>query len=131
MQAKYATDILFRRQDRFQPLYDAMTRTAVHSIKAVQVATYLGRKLTKAYSGEAGNDISTRGSTAHASAIARDPLQSSSTTSSASSTTAVPAFSTDAHRMPRKFSILWFVMCAGLLLPVSAYKFGRADLWCY
>ena len=60
MQAEYATDILFRRQDRFQPLYDAMTRTAVHSVKADQVATFLGRKLTKAYAGEAGNDFSTR-----------------------------------------------------------------------
>ena len=60
MQAEYATDILFHRQDRFQPLYDAITRTAVHSIKADQVATFLGRKLTKAYAGEAGNDFSTR-----------------------------------------------------------------------
>ena len=60
MQAEYATDILFHRQDRFQPLYDAMTRTAVHSVKADQVGTFLGRKLTKAYAGEAGNDFSTR-----------------------------------------------------------------------
>ncbi len=40
MQAEYATDILFHRQDRFQPLHDAMTRTAVHSVKADQVATF-------------------------------------------------------------------------------------------
>jgi len=60
MQAEYATDVLFHRQADFQPLYDAIVRTAVHSVKADQVATFLGRKLTGAYRGEAGNDFSTR-----------------------------------------------------------------------
>jgi uncharacterized protein (DUF1778 family) len=60
MQAEYATDVVFRRQAQFQPLYEAIVRTAVHIIKAEHVATFLGRKLSKAYQGELGNDFSTR-----------------------------------------------------------------------
>jgi len=60
MQVEYATDVVFRRQGEFQPLYEAIVRTAVHIIKAEHVATFLGRKLTNAYQGEVGNDFSTR-----------------------------------------------------------------------
>jgi hypothetical protein len=60
MQVEYATDVVFRRQAEFQPLYEAIVRTAVHVIKAEHVATFLGRKLTGAYRGEIGNDFSTR-----------------------------------------------------------------------
>jgi hypothetical protein len=60
MQVEYATDVVFRRQGEFQPLYEAIVRTAVHIIKAEHVATFLGRKLTGAYQGELGNDFSTR-----------------------------------------------------------------------
>ena len=58
--AFYATGRLFHRQADFQPLYANIVRTAVHSVQADQVATFLGRKLTGAYRGEAGNDFSTR-----------------------------------------------------------------------
>jgi len=60
MQVEYATDVVFRSPGEFQPLYEALTRTAIHAIKAEQVATFLGRRLTAAYQGEAGNDFSTR-----------------------------------------------------------------------
>jgi len=60
MQVEYATDAVFRRQAQFQPLYEAIVRTAVHVVKAEHVATFLGRKLTNAYRGELGNDFSTR-----------------------------------------------------------------------
>lgn len=60
MQAEYATDVLFQRQADFQPLYANIVRTAVHTVQAEQVATFLGRKLTGAYQGEVGNDFSTR-----------------------------------------------------------------------
>lgn len=60
MQVEYATDVVFLRQAEFQPLYQAIVRTAVHTIKAEHVATFLGRKLTNAYQGELGNDFSTR-----------------------------------------------------------------------
>jgi hypothetical protein len=60
MQVEYATDAVFRRQGEFQPLYEAIVRTAVHLIKAEHVATFRGRKLTSAYHDELGNDFSTR-----------------------------------------------------------------------
>nr|VFK17654.1 MAG: hypothetical protein BECKLFY1418C_GA0070996_10343 [Candidatus Kentron sp. LFY] len=60
MQVEYATDVIFRRQSTFQPLFENIVRTAVHAIKAEHVATFLGRKLTAAYKDEVGNDFSTR-----------------------------------------------------------------------
>ena len=60
LQAEYATDVLFHRQRDFQPLYDNIVRTAVHRVKADQVATFLGRKLTGACRDEVDNDFSTR-----------------------------------------------------------------------
>ena len=60
MQAEYATDVLFHRQGDFQPLYEAIVHTAIHAVKADQIATFLGRKLTAAYQDELGNDFSTR-----------------------------------------------------------------------
>ena len=47
-------------QAEFQPLYDQIVRTAVHSVKAAHVAAFLGRKLTAANNDEIGNDFSTR-----------------------------------------------------------------------
>ncbi len=60
MQVEYATDVVFRRQADFQPLYEAIVRTAVHVIRAENVAVFLGRKLTRASQDEVGNDFSTR-----------------------------------------------------------------------
>lgn len=60
MQVEFATDVIFHQQAYFQPLYDAIVRTAVHAVRADHVATFLGRKLTGAYQGEVGNDFSTR-----------------------------------------------------------------------
>lgn len=60
MQVEYATDVVFHRQADFQPLYDALTHTAIHAVKPAHVATFLGRKLTRAYQDEVGNDFSTR-----------------------------------------------------------------------
>lgn len=60
MQAEYATDIVFKRQTDLAPIYEAISRTAIHAVKADQVATFLGRKLTAHYQGELGNRFSTR-----------------------------------------------------------------------
>jgi len=60
MQVEFATDVVFHQQAEFQPLYEAIIRTAVQAVKVDQVATFLGRKLTTAYQGEVGNDFSTR-----------------------------------------------------------------------
>jgi hypothetical protein len=60
MQVEYASDVVFQRQASFQPLYEAIVRTAVHVVKAEHVATFLGHKLSAHYQGEVGNDFSTR-----------------------------------------------------------------------
>jgi hypothetical protein len=60
MQVEYATDIVFQRQSDLGPIYDTITRTAIHAVKAENVATFLGRKLPGNYRDELGNDFSTR-----------------------------------------------------------------------
>ena len=60
MQVEYATDIVFRRQRDLAPVYEAITRAAIHTVKAEHVATFLGRKLTGNYQDELGNDFNTR-----------------------------------------------------------------------
>jgi hypothetical protein len=60
MQEEYATDVIFRRQEDLRPLYDSLVRTAIHAVKADNVATFLGRKLHPNYQDEVGNDFHTR-----------------------------------------------------------------------
>ena len=60
LQAEYATDIVFKRQDELRRLYEALVRTAVHAVKPAHVATFLGRKLHPLYEGDLGNDFHTR-----------------------------------------------------------------------
>lgn len=60
MQVEYATDVVFKRQKDFQPLYDEITRTAIHAVKPENIATFLGRKLHGNFEGEMGNDFHTR-----------------------------------------------------------------------
>ncbi|MGH2372783.1 MAG: MarR family transcriptional regulator [bacterium] len=60
MQVEYATDILWQRPADLKPLYDALVRTAVHAVRAEEVATFLGRKLSPQYAGAAGTDFHTR-----------------------------------------------------------------------
>ena len=60
MQVEYATDIVFRRREDLWPIYDELTRTAIHAVRAEHVATFLGRKLHGNFQGEAGGDFETR-----------------------------------------------------------------------
>ena len=60
MQVEFATDIVFNRQDELAPIYETLTRTAIHAVKADDVATFLGRKPTSSYQDELGNNFSTR-----------------------------------------------------------------------
>lgn len=60
MQVEYATDIVFTDAQALADLYEPLTRTAIHAVKAQHVATFLGHKLTAAYSGELGTDFTTR-----------------------------------------------------------------------
>jgi len=60
MQVEYSTDLMFRRQTELKPLYEHLVRTAVHAVKAEDVATFLGRRLTGNYRDELGNDFRRR-----------------------------------------------------------------------
>jgi DNA-binding MarR family transcriptional regulator len=59
-QAEYATDIIFKKQSDLKPIYDSLTRTAIHSVKPENIATFLGQKLHGLYQGEMGNRFNTR-----------------------------------------------------------------------
>ena len=58
--AEYATDIVFRRQSDLQGLYGQLTRTAIHTVKADDIATFLGKKLNGNYQDEMGNRYNLR-----------------------------------------------------------------------
>ncbi|MBD3327907.1 MarR family transcriptional regulator [Candidatus Peregrinibacteria bacterium] len=60
MQVEYATDIVFKHQKDLQPVYSQMCETAIHAVKADDVATFLGRKLKANYNGEAGSNYGIR-----------------------------------------------------------------------
>jgi hypothetical protein len=45
-QCEYATDIVFSRQADLQSIYGNLVRTAIHTVKPDNVATFLGRKLS-------------------------------------------------------------------------------------
>jgi hypothetical protein len=60
MQAEYATDIVFKRQKDLKDIYDNLTRTAIHTVKPENVATFLGRKLHGNYQDQMGNNFNTR-----------------------------------------------------------------------
>jgi len=59
-QTEYATDIVFKKQNDLTALYSVLVRTAIHSVKADNVATFLGGKLHTNYQGEVGNNFNTR-----------------------------------------------------------------------
>ena len=60
MQVEYSLDVVFDRQSDLAPIYENLIRTAVHAVKAADIATFLGRKLTDRTSDEVGNNFETR-----------------------------------------------------------------------
>lgn len=60
MQAEYASDIVFKRQSTLKTIYEEITKTAIHTVKPDNIATFLGRKLDDRYQGEAGNNYNVR-----------------------------------------------------------------------
>lgn len=60
MQAEYATDIVFKRQQDLSSIYNQIIRTAIHTVKPENIATFLGRKLHGNYQDEMGNNFNTR-----------------------------------------------------------------------
>jgi hypothetical protein len=59
-QCEYATDIVFRRQADLSAIYENLTRTAIHSVKPDNIATFLGKKLHGNYQDEMGNRFNIR-----------------------------------------------------------------------
>lgn len=60
MQAEYATDLVFKRQDTLQTFYPSLLETLTHAVKPANIATFLGRKLNGNYQGEMGNRFNKR-----------------------------------------------------------------------
>ncbi len=59
-QCEYATDIVFHRQADLQAIYENLARTAIHTVKPDNIATFLGRKLSPQFEGEMGNRFNIR-----------------------------------------------------------------------
>jgi hypothetical protein len=59
-QCEYATDIVFRKQADLQAIYENLARTAVHTVKPDNIATFLGRKFSPQFEGEMGNRFNIR-----------------------------------------------------------------------
>lgn len=60
MQAEFATDIVFKRQGDLQQIHDHLFRTAIHTVKPDNIATFLGGKQFTNYQGEVGNRYNIR-----------------------------------------------------------------------
>jgi hypothetical protein len=60
MQVEYATDLAFRSTNTLSPLYEQLIRETVLSVKAEQIATFLGRQITPLLAQEIGSQFSTR-----------------------------------------------------------------------
>jgi hypothetical protein len=60
MQAEYATDLVFKKQDTLQAFYPHLLETLTHAVKPADIATFLGRKLNGNYQGEMGNRFNRR-----------------------------------------------------------------------
>jgi len=60
VQAEYATDIVFKKQESLQTIYSELVATAIHTVKPENIATFLGHKLDHKYQGEVGNNYNVR-----------------------------------------------------------------------
>ena len=60
MQVEYTTDLAFRSTTSLGPLYEQLIRETVLSVKAEQIATFLGRQITPLLAQEIGSRFSTR-----------------------------------------------------------------------
>ena len=60
MQVEYSTDLVFRSEATLRALYEQLSREAVLSVKAEQVASFLGKKITALLAQEIGSRFATR-----------------------------------------------------------------------
>ncbi len=60
MQVEYSTDLIFRSETTLTPLYEQLARQAVLAVKAEQVASFLGKKISPVLAQEIGSRFATR-----------------------------------------------------------------------
>jgi len=60
MQAEYSTDLVFRSDAILSTLYEDISRQAVIAVKAGQVSSFLGKKITPQLAQEIGSRLSAR-----------------------------------------------------------------------
>jgi hypothetical protein len=60
MQVEYSTDLIFRSETTLAPLYEQLARQAVLAVKAEQVASFLGKKISPVLAQEIGSRFATR-----------------------------------------------------------------------
>lgn len=60
MQVEYATDIIFKRREDLQPLYEELIRLAIHMVKPEHIAMFLGKKLDGRTVADLGTEFHTR-----------------------------------------------------------------------
>jgi uncharacterized protein YbcV (DUF1398 family) len=60
MQAEYATDIIFKKQETLQSLYSELVTTAIHTVTPDNIMTFFSKKLDPRYTGELGNNYNVR-----------------------------------------------------------------------
>jgi DNA-binding MarR family transcriptional regulator len=60
MQIECATDIIFKKQEYLQPIYDTIIRTAIHTVRPDNIATFLGQRITYNCKKEIGNNFNQR-----------------------------------------------------------------------
>lgn len=59
-QIEYATDIIFKSREALEDLYPSMVGHSFYSMKCTDVFSFLGRKLTSSFNGEAVSDYKQR-----------------------------------------------------------------------
>lgn len=59
-QLEYSVDLLFKKSADFLPLYQNLTRTAIHAIKPEHIATFLSRTVHPLSKQEMGGDLTTQ-----------------------------------------------------------------------
>jgi hypothetical protein len=60
MQAEYATDLVFKRQQTLQAFYPHLLETLIQAVKPADIATFLGHKVHGNYQGEMSNRFNVR-----------------------------------------------------------------------
>jgi hypothetical protein len=60
LQCEYSLDIIFKNQGELSPIYNHIVKTAMHTITPESIATFLGKRMTVRFEGEAGNRYNER-----------------------------------------------------------------------